>query len=121
MMTKLHFPIVVAGPGMAMGVPIDAAIATMEATASALSASAEKIPGKGESFAQRLVDAVKAKQRPRRAAVSAGSPPSQGEETFAEKFARAVKRKSGQERRQQQAERERSRYLRQPRKQTKGE
>jgi hypothetical protein len=95
MLTKLCFPtMVVAGPGMAMGQPIDVAIATIVASAAALCASAEKAPGKIDSFGKMITKAVKARRAKPRVGVFAQSASEPEEKGFGEKIAEAIKRKT---------------------------
>ena len=108
---QLHF-------GLAYGVPLDQACERMFTCARLLSAAAEKAPS-SHSFGQRITQAVKAKiaEQPTRHAVAADAP----DESFGEKLKKAVKKKSGQERHEEQAERERKRYPGYTRKHSKGE
>jgi hypothetical protein len=118
MIAKLHF-------GLAYGLPIDEACKRMFTCARLLSAAAEKAPApSSHSFGERITQAVKAKvanipKVRHHAAVFASA--SAEEDSFGEKLREAVKKKSGQERHKEQAERERKRYPGYTRKRGKGE
>jgi hypothetical protein len=118
MIAKLHF-------GLAYGLPIDEACERMFTCAGLLNAAAEKMPApSSHSFGERITQAVKAKVANiptvrHRPAVSASA--SAEEESFGQKLKKAVKKKSGQQRQKEQAERERKRYPGYTRKRSKGE
>jgi len=136
MIARLHFP--TAERGTAFGLPIDEAVERVVACARELNTAADKTR-EGDGFAQRLVKAVQNRvtstTRPRIGVLAnaAVAPTAEGskncrvsffraeDESFAERVKKACEEKSGQKRRKEQAERERSRYTHQPRKPTKGE
>jgi hypothetical protein len=122
MLTKLCFPTVIVGSGLAMGQPIDIAIAAVKASAETLAKAVEKAPGRTNSFGQRVAqlakERVRSRQRLRVAPVTRDSAP---EESFGEKLKKAVEERSGAKQHKDQAARERSRYPGYKRQSTKGE
>ena len=111
MVTKLSFS--TPDYGMAFGLPINTAIARMEATAQALRESAEKAPGRSESPGQRLKAAVKRKL-PSRFTATTAPPRAEESESFAEKLTAATKRliasRMSPRQAREHAEREKARY-----------
>ena len=95
---------------MAFGLPIDDAIARLNASARELSASAEKAPGHGESFGSQIAQAVKVRLASGTRSRSAVHASSDGDEGFAQRLKEAAEKKSGAKRHEEYAERERDRY-----------
>ena len=95
---------------MAFGLPIDDAIARLNASARELSASAEKAAGHGESFGSQIAQAVKVRLASGTRSRSAVSASSDGDEGFAQRLKEAAEKKSGAKRHKEYAERERDRY-----------
>jgi hypothetical protein len=135
MKTKLHHHHTT-GFGMAMGLPINQAIDRIFASARELNAAAERT-SEGQSFGQRLAQAVRRKQSP---CVFAAAPRKNDDdddengdkdkdadnESFGKRIKKAIERKSRalktQQQHKEQQERERSRYQQpQPRKHTKSD
>jgi hypothetical protein len=82
-MMKLHYP----ATAMAFGLPLNDAIARMEASAKELCAATENVPSRTASFGERLTQAVKRQLPARRVRVAAQ------EESFSERLAQRVKEK----------------------------
>jgi hypothetical protein len=79
---------------LAFGIPLNEAIARLEASAAELRASAAKVHSKSEGFGQRIAAAVKRRMRPRSGAIAQVA----SQETFGAKLARVTKAKAAQRR-----------------------
>jgi hypothetical protein len=113
MLVNVHFPTTVGVRLAGTGMPIDEAVQRILACAQSMRAAVEKMPGRSESFGQKLVEAVKARSRGQPCFSSFIAESASGE-SFGEELKKAVEKKQGglptQKQHGRWVERERERY-----------